>query len=221
MESPSSNLNTIYNSKEVIEIYESLTGLEYLIPDAFYFYYSLEVFKIQKKSVSIKKTTTTLVYENYLNLPEDQKRIYSDYENKLVTLYDRKPYRIRGNSSSDFLNCFSFIRITDELCKVIRKNLKKEVCMKCWLHRYMCMCEKIQKVNLLHKIYLIFHYSEILKPSNTGKLLKLMDNNTEILIFGIEEYENKIREIFADENFVSNSVCLFPSKDSVFAADYY
>jgi len=68
---------------------------------------------------------------------------------------------------------------------------------------------------------MIFHYNEILQASNTGKLLKLLDDNTEILIFGIEEYEKRIRDIFADENFVKISVCLFPSKDSVLASDYY
>jgi len=209
--------NSNYNSKEVIEAFEKVTGLEYFIPEAFYFYYSIEIFKISKKSGSIKKPTILRVYENYLKLPEEEKQVFIEYEEKLVDLYQRKVYKI----GEDFFESFNFIRVTDEICKVISKNLKKDVCLKCWLRNYMCMCGKIAKVNLSHKIYLIFHYSEILKASNTGKLLKLMDDKTEILIYGIEEYEDKIRKIFFDKDFIQNSVCLFPSKDSIYATEYY
>lgn len=207
----------IYNSKEVIELYEKITGLEYLIPEAFYHFYGIEIFRYKRSSGIIKKSTTIKVYESYLCLAEEEKEKFINYEEKLADFYQRKVYRI----GEDFIKSFNYMRITDEICKVIKKNLKKEVCFNCWLRQHMCICHKIKKVQLLHKIYLIFHYSEILKPSNTGKLLKIMDNNTEMLIFGIPEYENKIKELFSDNNFVQNSVCLFPSKDSILASEYY
>ncbi len=198
------SLETIYNSVEVIEIYEKITGLEYLLPDPFYYYFCIEIFKIPKKSGCIKKPTILKVYDNYMNLSDNVRQVYNEYSLKLSNLYKRKVYKI----GSDFIKSFNFMRIADEISKVIKKNFKKDVCFKCWLRKHMCMCEKIKKVKLTHKIYLIFHYSEILKASNTGKLLKLIDDDTELLIFGIQEYEDKIRNIFKDHNFIRNSVCL-------------
>jgi DTW domain-containing protein YfiP len=214
-------LNENYNSMENIEIYEKLTNLDYLIPPPCYFYLRIEVLKNNDKKGSIKKPIILKVYEQYKNLPYEEKEIFINYHKKLEEKYNRKTYEINYDTDEKFFQSYNYIRKTNDFCNVIKTAIRKDICFDCWLRKNMCMCNKVIKKTFSYKIYLIFHYEELLCSSNTGKILKLIDNNTELIIFGLEENETKLKKLFEDEDIKKNSVCLFPSKDSIFAKEYY
>jgi DTW domain-containing protein YfiP len=214
-------LNENYNSMENIEIYEKLTKLNYLLPPPCYFYLRIEVLKNNEKKGSVKKPIILKVYEEYKNLPYEEKEIFLNYHKKLEEKYKRKTYEINFDTDEMFFQSYNYIRKTNDFCNVIKTAIRKDICFDCWLRKNMCMCNKVIKKSFLYKIYLIFHYEELLCASNTGKILKLIDKNTELIIFGLEENETKLRKLFEDENIKKNSVCLFPSKDSIFAKEYY
>lgn len=74
-------------------------------------------------------------------------------------------------------------------------------CDRCGLPLFNCICGEVYKFVSTSRFYLLVSEKEIERPSNTGRLLKLVNyENTEIIVWKRKEIDKSIEEIIHMEN---------------------
>jgi len=92
-----------------------------------------------------------------------------------------------------------------------RKRKTKDPCHGCFMHKDLCFCHLIPKLNLTTKVSLIIHHRELKRTSNTGQLaLRALPNST-MRIRGIKESPIDMNELLTDEY---ETLLLFPSDNA-------
>lgn len=88
---------------------------------------------------------------------------------------------------------------------IIENNLK--YCPICLIHKEICICNIIEKISLKTRITLISYKKELMRITNTGRLVSLCLNNQKIII------KNDINNIYKPEDIISNdytNLILYP-----------
>ena len=92
------------------------------------------------------------------------------------------------------------------------------VCVKCWTHLPICVCDlfgrdKIALPGGVRGVYIWTHHHEWGKSSNTGSMLPLALDKTQMLMKGLPDHDNKMQKEVLD-NSISSAipVVLWPGK---------
>ncbi len=117
-------------------------------------------------------------------------------------------------------NQFNREYYTADLINRKKKSFEeRSTCEFCFLSKSICLCERVKSLAgkpTRTKLSVIMHFKEWGKPSNTGKLIKLLNSDsTDLQIFGLkeaEEFKNNIQR--------NNTVILFPGKNSISISEY-
>mmetsp|Transcript_100188 Transcript_100188/g.157915 ORF Transcript_100188/g.157915 Transcript_100188/m.157915 type:complete len:287 (+) Transcript_100188:57-917(+) len=91
-----------------------------------------------------------------------------------------------------------------------------ERCADCWLLARHCCCKDLQGIRLRQRVVVVWHYAELdrRRGSNTAKLL--LQFGAEILVWGVKEHEETLRELLEVEG--DHAVVLFPSPGAIEAS---
>lgn len=65
-----------------------------------------------------------------------------------------------------------------------RKRKTKDPCLECGLHKVLCLCHLIPKLDLKTKLVLVIHHRELKRTSNTGRLALRSLVNSEMRVRG-------------------------------------
>ena len=91
--------------------------------------------------------------------------------------------------------------------------MARELCQRCEYPIQTCLCDALTQVAHKTKVIILQHPSEVKNAKNTVRLLKLMSNNTSILIGESEQDFNEIKQqILANKQ---DYALLFPGDDAV------
>lgn len=97
--------------------------------------------------------------------------------------------------------------------------LGKSKCIRCYMHKCLCVCSVVAKIAAkyalnLHpqlEIQVFMHYKEIGRPSNTGKIVRLLHpTHTIEYTYGTPDSLDMIARLIANNGFI-----LFPDKESI------
>ena len=91
--------------------------------------------------------------------------------------------------------------------------MARELCQRCEYPIQTCLCDALTQVAHKTKVIILQHPSEVKNAKNTVRLLKLMSNNTSILIGESEQDFNEIKQqVLANKQ---DYALLFPGDDAV------
>lgn len=91
--------------------------------------------------------------------------------------------------------------------------MARELCQRCEYPIQTCLCDSITQVSHKTKVIILQHPSEVKNAKNTVRLLKLMSNNTSILIGESEQNFDEIKQqVLA---YKQDYALLFPGDDAV------
>lgn len=93
-----------------------------------------------------------------------------------------------------------------------RKRKTKDPCPECFLHKDLCICSVIPKLNLKTKVVLIIHAKELKRTTNTGRLALKALENSEMRIRGETHEQLDLSDLLTDDY---ASVLFYPSTDAV------
>jgi DTW domain-containing protein YfiP len=85
-------------------------------------------------------------------------------------------------------------------------------CDDCCLRRVLCICEFVTQLDLKTKVIVLIHHRETRRPSNTGKLARLILKNCEIRVRGLKDNPMSSEGLVVPER---QSILLFPSINAV------
>tara|TARA_B110001454_G_scaffold64823_1_gene62980 strand:+ start:30097 stop:30702 length:606 start_codon:yes stop_codon:yes gene_type:complete len=68
-----------------------------------------------------------------------------------------------------------------------RKRKTKDPCLDCGLHKDLCLCHLIPKLDLKTRLVLVIHHRELKRTSNTGRLALKSLSNSEIRVRGLKD----------------------------------
>jgi DTW domain-containing protein YfiP len=63
----------------------------------------------------------------------------------------------------------------------------QDPCPTCFLHRALCICALIPRLDLKTRLTLVVHAKELKRTTNTGRLATLALSNSELVVRGLEE----------------------------------
>lgn len=91
-------------------------------------------------------------------------------------------------------------------------------CSRCWLLHTHCRCAEFHNFQLRHRVVVLMHHAELeqQRGSNTAKLL--LPFGAELLVWGIDQHEARLRELLATDGF-DDAIVLFPAPDAIPAAE--
>eukprot|EP00435_Cladocopium_sp_Y103_P060022 s265_g21.t1 len=108
--------------------------------------------------------------------------------------------------------------------KAVEEEMRAEgKCEKCMMQKQYCICESIETIrnksqdelNRWNMRFVVWmHHKERRRASNTGKLLKLlMPDKTDILVHGVAEDDQLLKELIQDSR--NHCFVVYPSEDAV------
>ena len=101
--------------------------------------------------------------------------------------------------------------ISNSKRKYHKQNINLPLCPKCGYLKSSCMCNLInEKIKLMTKITLLIHYKEYIRITNTGKLIKVVLENYDIIKIGEKDnpLEKNIDKIILKDY---ANIILFPT----------
>ncbi|MEZ0392896.1 MAG: DTW domain-containing protein, partial [Pseudobdellovibrionaceae bacterium] len=93
-----------------------------------------------------------------------------------------------------------------------RQRKTKEPCSGCGLHRELCICAQIPKLNLSTKLVLIIHTRELKRTTNTGQLALQSLSNSEMRVRG---QPGQLLDLSDLLNPKYQSLLFYPSEEAV------
>lgn len=108
----------------------------------------------------------------------------------------------------------SVLQRDSELSKkpVSRKRKTVEPCPTCFLHRQLCICASIPRLDLKTRLSLIIHSKELKRTTNTGRLAIHALVNSEMLVRGGTQERLDLSSILSPDY---ESYVLFPAEDAL------
>jgi DTW domain-containing protein len=88
-------------------------------------------------------------------------------------------------------------------------------CTRCHLHRSLCLCSLIPRLETRTRVVLVIHLREDRKPTNTGRLATECLPNSEVLVRG-HQHQPEQRIAWGD----SQPLLLFPHEDAIPIDEY-
>lgn len=219
------NDNQIKIFSDSIVIYEKIIAAEFICLSGFFFYFMQYGFRNNSYKHIEGKAKIILLFEKYNSLENCEiKKSFEEKAEIISILLKRRKFEYKN------LHIFQQIRyelINERMIIRIKNELIGKKCLKCFMLLKFCICKKIQKFDFKANIYFIMHNKELLRASNTSKILNLMqidaqENllNLNYLIPGIFEHNRKLENLMNDEKFVENSVILYPDKYSMESKEF-
>eukprot|EP01135_Chromosphaera_perkinsii_P010221 Nk52_evm1s2055 gene=Nk52_evmTU1s2055 len=100
---------------------------------------------------------------------------------------------------------------------------KEYLCGRCWMTRRFCFCSLVEEMKLTDcvdvKVTVFFHFKEINRCSNTGKLIPLLMPNSNTFVYGLRGDLKALTEALLDNSEYDNAV-LFPSPDACLVEEW-
>jgi DTW domain-containing protein YfiP len=93
-----------------------------------------------------------------------------------------------------------------------RKRKTKDPCVECSLHKDLCLCELIPRLDLKTKMTLVVHYKELKRTTNTGTLALKALVNSEVRIRGKGREGLDLTDLLIPQY---RTLLFFPSEDAV------
>ena len=98
---------------------------------------------------------------------------------------------------------------TRRLRAQVRNTLER--CPRCVLHLRLCLCASLRPLKLATRVCVLRHRKEAYKPTNTGRLVALMLERSDIRVFGARDEELEAADLVDPAR---RALLLFPSADS-------
>jgi DTW domain-containing protein len=98
------------------------------------------------------------------------------------------------------------------------KRKTKDPCQECGLHKNLCICAFIPKIEIDTKILLLIHKSELARTTNSGRLAVKALTNSKMLIRGDKNHPLNLSNDISPDNILDKkyqSLLFFPSKNAV------
>lgn len=92
-----------------------------------------------------------------------------------------------------------------------RRSSPEKRCKRCWMHRRICICDAVPRVDIATKLLVVLHFRETYQTSNTGHLAELATSTGEIKVYG--DFDNPLSPegLFPEDHQV---YALFPGDDA-------
>jgi len=208
--------------QDCIKIYETLTDSNFYSPSEFYLYYKEKINNINKEKSLNGKERINILIKMWNELELSSKMKYIDRANEISCLIMRKKF----DKEESFFVAVRYEIISEKLILKIKNDFLYKKCLNCWLINKFCICNKIKKLDFKSNLFIVMHNKEFLRASNSSKILSLIKLKDSLLnlthfIIGLWEHEDKLKKLFKDENFIKNSIILYPDKDSICSAEFY
>ena len=94
----------------------------------------------------------------------------------------------------------------------MRQRKTKDPCNGCGLHKNLCICAEIPRLNLRTKLSLIVHYKELKRTTNTGALAVKALVNSEMRVRGEGREPLDLSDLLTSDY---NTLLFYPSEDAV------
>lgn len=104
------------------------------------------------------------------------------------------------------------MNISSENLKNQRQRKSKDPCEGCGLHKDLCICELIPKLNLKTKLTLVIHKKELKRTTNTGRLAIKSLINSEQKVMGDQESPFELTSIL-DPDY--ENLLFYPSEEAL------
>ena len=98
-----------------------------------------------------------------------------------------------------------------------RKRKTKAPCPKCFLHKNLCICELIPKLNLSTRLILVVHAKELKRTTNTGRLALLALENSKMFVRGSEHSRLDLSSILTED---FDSLLFYPCEEAMELESY-
>jgi DTW domain-containing protein len=96
--------------------------------------------------------------------------------------------------------------------------IRRGRCMECWMMPEFCLCGKFTPAVIPHKLVVYYHFKEVYRSSNTGKVMLNTLNDVEYYIRGVND-SDWLKQL--EETKPSNVLVLFPLKNhSITVSEY-
>lgn len=92
-----------------------------------------------------------------------------------------------------------------------RKRKTKDPCPECFLHKDLCICEHIPKLELRTRVSLVIHAKELKRTTNTGRLAIKALTNSEMLVRGRPDSALDLTSILSSD---FQNVLFYPSEEA-------
>jgi len=99
----------------------------------------------------------------------------------------------------------------------MRKRKTQAPCPRCYLHKRLCVCAAIPRLELRTRVSLIVHARELKRTTNTGRLAIESLVNSEMIVRGADRVPLDLSRLISDEY---ESVLFFPADDAVELSEY-
>lgn len=96
-----------------------------------------------------------------------------------------------------------------------RRNNPHLRCLRCRLHKDLCACALIPRIETRTRVLICMHRDEAKKPTNTGRLASECLVNSRVFVRGVDAADS---EPFALER-IGNAVLLFPDAEAPLLSD--
>ncbi len=93
-----------------------------------------------------------------------------------------------------------------------RKRKTRNPCLECYLHKEICMCDLIPRIDIKTRIALVVHTKELKRPTNTGRLAVKALSNSIMKIRGLDKGTLDLSDLL-DDNY--RSLVFYPCEGSV------
>lgn len=94
----------------------------------------------------------------------------------------------------------------------------QDPCLKCFLHRALCICAEIPQLTLKTKLCLVVHAKELKRTTNTGRLAVHALTNSEMFVRGLQDSPLDLTSVVADSRF--QTVLFYPAAEAEDLQDF-
>lgn len=142
---------------------------------------------------------------------------------QLPDLYrlDKQDHRWQSHLAAVSNSCRHNESIRRQVCCLMREAVDRKICLDCWLHSAMCLCDSIEhsssvelcEGDLSVVVVVVLHADELMSTTNSGHIAaKTLDG--ELLVWGTDDYEREITRVgTCDANSVA--VVLYPEENAM------
>lgn len=91
------------------------------------------------------------------------------------------------------------------------RSKRSERCPKCRLHKHLCICSDIPRIDLATRLILVMHHREWAKPTATGPLALAVLSNSELRIQGYQEQPLNLQDLNSEQR---RTLLLYPGDEA-------
>jgi tRNA pseudouridine65 synthase len=105
----------------------------------------------------------------------------------------------------------SMPKLASLVVKKERQRKTKDPCPECFLHKDLCICSQIPRLEFGTKLSLIVHAKELKRTTNTGRLAVKALVNSQMLVRGLKDSPLSLKNLISCEE---QPLLFFPSEDA-------